>query len=430
MQDYDELMEQDAPAKPKRNLFLIGGVGCGALVALCVVIALVGVFLINRERTQLMEAAATSRAEGAYEAAIGSLETLISDHAESDEAEEARKLIPEIQLEWGKALRDGGEFEEALALYDVVRKGGNRSDAVSTAVFQTRNEWGDALIEVGDFEAALGQFETVLDKTLETTAEYGQARSGVAQAYIGRAEQFVESGDVPSAYSDYSYVFDNYDSGDASEQALTSFGTNMVTPLYAFAAGKEQDGVYSDAALGYEAITLYAPESPEAVEANKRLPEAYFKWARSLADEGEYEQAVETYELLLASYPDSAFVRKAEQGLVDARVAAVEASGTAGVLPPPQAASSASDGSDTATYSVENDTVCPILLLASGPGSQSLQIPAGKLIEQEFEPGTYNIVVQTDDSMELGADCQDIIPFTGESVFEGGYIYESSFYIE
>ena len=414
----------------KRNWLLIGGLGCGGVVVLCFIVLLVGGLLLVRQRDQLLESAATHRASGNYEAAVADLQTLVSEHAESDQAAEAKSLIPQVELEWAADLRGRGEYLAALEKYGTVN-----DPAVATAknegVWETHLAWGTALLAGKKYAEALKQFNTVTNLAPEGSDVSGRAHAAIPPTYVGLAEEALAAGDIPTAYTHYTTVFENYPSGDGRELALASFATQFTAPLLAFAQSKMSSQVYSDAVFSYEALVAYAPTSPEAAEALAGLPNAYYLWARQLDEAAEYTAAIEKYEYLLATYPNSEFTDKAQKGMIDAQVAAVNASGDAGQLPSPSRGGSGSgSAADTATYIVENDTVCPILLLASGPGSQSLTIPAGQTTESEFLPGTYNVVVQVDGEDKLSADCQNIIPFTGEYIFDGGYEYNSSFYIE
>lgn len=380
---------EESPVEEKkggRNFLKFGAIGCGGLIVLCILFSVGAYLYTERQKTQLMDAAAESRASGNYEVAINNLNQLIDEFPDSEEAADAQATIPEVELEWAIALN-----------------------------------------ESGDYAAAQEKLESLMTTESGTIAD--DARANMAFSYVGLAEQAITNGDVPAAYANYFNVFDEYGSGDGRQAAIDSFAANFLGPLFEFAQNKENDGVYSDAALGYSAIAEYAPDSVEAAQARALIANAYYGWGLQLADEGSFDEAIEKLEIVVNEYASSEVATAAGEALIDVRVAAVAASGTAGSLPAPLAAGEG-DGSDTATYDVENDTICPILLLASGPGSQSLKIPAGTTIQSEFIPGTYNIVVQTDDNEELTDYCQDIIPFTGESIFEGGYIYESSFYIE
>lgn len=380
----------DGPAveekKGGRNFLKFGAIGCGGLIVLCILFSVGAYLYTERQKTQLIDAAAENRASGNYEEAINNLNQLIDEFPDSEEAADARATIPEVELEWGVALN-----------------------------------------ESGDYTAAQEKLQSLMATESGPVAD--NARANLAFSYVGLAEQAITNGDVPGAYANYLNVFDEYGSGDGRQAALDSFAANFVGPLFEFAQSKENDGVYSDAALGYSAIAEYAPDSVEAAQARALIANAYYSWGVQLADEGSFDEAIEKLEIVVNEYPNSEAAVAAAESLIDTRVAAVAASGEAGALPAPLAAGGG-EGGDTATYDVENDTICPILLLASGPDSQALKIPAGTSIQSEFVPGTYNVVVQTDDDEELSDYCQDIIPFTGEYAFEGGYIYESSFYIE
>lgn len=430
MNETNPFPDSTTATKPKRNWLIYGGLGCGGLVVICFIALLVGGLWLNRQKTQLMEAAASNRASGNYETAVANLEQVIADYSDSEEAAEARSTIPQVKLEWAASLREQGEYQAALNKYEELGDDAAVARTRSEGEWATYLAWGQALLTEARFAEAIKRLERVVAEAPAGSELANQAHELIPSGYLGVADTALAAGDVQGAFSAYDTIFANYATGNGREQALTSFATHMAAPLATFAAEQMRASQFAEAVAAYEGLVAYAPATSQAAEAEAQLPSAYYSWARQLADTGDYETAIAKYEYLLATFPNSSFQSKAEKGLIDAQVAAVNASGTAGNLPSPRSSGGVTTGDDTALYIVENDTVCPILLLASGPSSQSLAIPAGQTIEADFEPGTYDVVVQTDDNYELTADCQDIIPFTGEYIFEEGYEYNSSFYIE
>lgn len=405
----------------------IFGLGCLGLVVLACALATGIWFLGSWQSQQLFASAETNRTAGDYEATVTDLEKLIADYDAYDEAQAARALLPEVQLEWAGALRDQGEFETALARYDEVG-GVSFAERVAEGKLETRLDWGEALIAEGKFDEALAQFEQVMDEAGPDSVHFDRARAALPEAYVGLAEKALAAGDIPKAYAHLTYMFDNYRAGSGREKALASF-QSLAESLYEFAQQNAVDGDYVDAALALSAIVAYAPEATITPQAQAQLPELYLKQGQAAFAAEEYEAAIAAFQTLLDDHPDSEQVVEAEKGLVDAQVAAINQSGTAGELPAPQASGGTTSEDLFATYDIENDTTCSIVVLLSGPESQAIALDAQTIQQIDLEPGTYNVVVKTDESADLPSDCRDIIPFTTETLFESGWIYESSFYI-
>ncbi len=399
--------------------------GCGGLVAL-VVLAVAAWFIYDMmQSASLLAAAKEKQAQGDYEGAVSDLQTLMTEYSSFNEADEAAVLLPQVRFEWADALREQGEFEEALQRFDQVGDPA-RAEEIAEGKLQTRLEWGEALVEEQQFAEAQQQFDQVMTEA-QTGPLYDQARAALPDVYIGLSEESFEQGDVATAFAHLSNVFENYQSGEGRQQAIESF-QQLVEPLYTTAQQQRGVGEFAQAESAMVAIINYAPEHSLTAQIQSELPALYFEWGQALAAAERYEEASGVYQHLLDTYPESEFTPQATTALIDARVAAIGQSGQAGQLPPPQAA--AASGDSSVTYEVANDTVCTIEVLMSGPTSQALTLQAQTSNQVQLEAGTYNLVVQIDETASTGSDCQDVIPFTGESVFESGTVYQSSFYIE
>jgi tetratricopeptide (TPR) repeat protein len=401
--------------------------GCGGFIGVVALVVAAWFLYDMLQSSNLLASARANREAGNYAAAVQELQTLQSDYSSFGAADEARALLPQVRLEWANALRDQGAYAEALLRYDEVADLA-LADVIAQGKQQTRLEWGNALLQEGEFARAQEQFDQVLAEAEEGSPIYNEARAALPAVYVGLAEEALAEGDVTRAFANLSTVLRDYQSGEGRERALASF-RSMVEPLYAAAQQQRSSSNYTQAEPMLVAIANYAPDDPLAAQVESELPAFYFEWGNALFAAEQFEDAVGVYEHLLETYPESEFAPQANAALIDAQVVAIRRSEAAGALPAPQASGGSGDAS-TVTYEVENDTECPIVVLMSGPQSQALRLAASAIDEVELEAGLYTLVVKTDEEAGLGPPCQDIIPFTGESTFESGTIYRSSFYIE
>lgn len=420
-----------APVQPQKK----GGVGnvirgCILVVVGLVALSCIGIFGAYLfqvwQSNNLLATAKEKQTNGDYAGAVSNLETILADYKSLDAAQEASTLLPQANLNWANALREEGKFEEALNRYDKVSDKALASE-VQEGQLETRLDWGDALVKKSQFADAQEQYEQVLSVAEAGTSLGDRARAALPEVYVGLAEEAREAGDVATAFEHLNYVFENYQTGDGRDKAVASFG-QLAEPLHALAQQDRSKKNYDAAERALTAILQHTPDTPLATEVQGELPALYFEWGQALASAEEFDKAAEVYQRLLTTYPDSELAAQATTALIDAQVAAITRSGEAGSLPPPQA--TGNSGGEQAVYDVTNDTVCPIVVLMSGPQSQQVKLDPKANQQVEVTPGAYNIVVKTDDGVQLSSDCQNIIPFTGENTLESGMIYQSSFYIE
>ncbi len=416
----------ESPKKGKGRIVKTIAIGCAGMLTLIVLSCLGIVAYVSFQQNRLLNTAQENYADGNYAAAVENLETLIEEHELSDQAEEAGELLPQVRLDWGAALREEQNFADSLARYDEVTNPAF-AERAAEGQFETRLAWGTVLLAESDFAAAQEQFEQILNEASEDSPFYDQARAALPDVYVSLAEEAYAGGDTATAFQRLNYVFENYQSGAGRDKALASF-TEMVPAFYELAQQQRSNGQFADAELELLAIANLTPNTEQAQQIQAEFPAFYMEWGNALAADENFAEAADVYEFLIANYPESEFVAQANGAMVDARVAAVARSGQAGELPAPEVG--ASSGAGTASYDITNDTVCPIEVLMSGPQSQVVKLAASTNQQVDFEPGTYSLVVQIDDAEELTRDCQDVTPFSNETLFEGGMIYYSSFYIE
>ncbi|NJK78772.1 MAG: tetratricopeptide repeat protein [Chloroflexaceae bacterium] len=438
-----------APAPQKGGRTRTFFIGCGVTAAL-LVLGFIGIAVLGSMAAQraaaLLTTAREQQAAGDYDTALTTLDSVFTDYGTYDAADEARGLYPQLQLESAAALREDGQFEPSLERYDevlsaayaerfdagseeyadAVEQAAALTDDATTGKLETRLAWGESLTSEGDFAAAQEQIEQVINEAAAGSDIDERARAALPAVYIGRAEEAMTAGDAATAFERLDFVLTNYQSGPGREAALASFAT-MAEPFYGQAQQHITAGEFATAEDLLVGVINYAPDAPIVSQIRSELPTLYLNWGAAAAAAGNYEEAIGVYEFLIAEFPESELVPQAQTALVDARVAAVAASGTAGELPPPQA--SGSTGGETSTYDVTNDTVCPILVLLSGPQSQAVEVPSQQNTQFEVQPGIYNLVVQIDEEQTTAPNCMDIIPFTNQSTFDPGFIYTSSFFI-
>lgn len=411
----------------KRSCLKTGGLGCGGIVVILLLLVVGFSFYQVKLSNDLLTSAQEHHATGNYALALSDLQTLIADYETLEVAKEGKALLPQVQLDWAEALREEGSFEEALARYDEVSSD-ELADQVALGKQETLLAWGDALLAQQAFAKAQENFEQVLAEAEAGTTQANRARTGLADVYVGLSEQTLAAGDVATAYEYLSVVLENYQTGPSRDKALASFA-QQAQALYELAQ-QERSKLDFASALGFlSAIVTYNAESELAAQVESELPAFYFEWGEALANAELYTDAIDVYQHLLKSYPESEFSEPANAALVDAQVAAITSSGTAGALPPPQDTGEKTGGT-LSMLDISNDTVCPLIVLMSGPQSEAMKVAPETNQQTELPAGTYNMVVKSDDSEQLDAYCQNITPFATESILESGGIYKSNFIIE
>jgi len=413
-----------APQGPSRLKRV--ALGCGGAIGL-VIVLFFAVFLYQMwQASSLLESAKAMRAAANYEGSVSDLLTLIADYKSFDEAKEATTLLPEVRLDWAKALREQGKFEDSLARYDEISSP-EQTEKVATGKLETHLAWGGALVGEKKFDDALTHYSEVLNKAPKCSDLAQRAVDALPDAYVGLADTALASGDAATSFKHLSFVFDNYPSGPGYEKAVASFA-NLAQPLYDLAQQQRTSGQYADADKELTAITTHAPNSALAQQVQGAVPAFYYEWGQALPNDKQYDEAVKVYKLLLKTYPESEAAKQAQTAMIDAEVAGIASSGQAGALPAPEAAGSS--GAELATYEITNDTVCPLTVLMSGPQSQAVKLDPKTTNKVDIAAGSYQVVVKINDELSQSDACSNVTPYTGATPFESGMIYSSSFYIE
>lgn len=429
-----------SPAAPTRQRAQRRSGGWLTIVAgilLVVLVVVAGwVFFDYYQSTTLLAAARTQYGARNYAAAAGSLQRLMSEYDRWEAASEARMLLPQVRLDWARALHAQGQYAEALALYDAV-DAPNLAAEVLEGGLQARLDWGQALLESGDFAAARDQFAAVQATAAPQggLVQFGEldarASAALPRAWLGLAEQALAMGDPIAAYGYLRSVLQAAPTEAEQEQARAIFA-RLAQPLYDQAQQERSREQFAAAQQKLRDILAYAPATPVATQVGAELPAFYLEWGQALARAGQFAEAAQTYRALVQTYPDSAAAPEAAQRLVDAEVAAIIGSGAAAWLPAPQASATPESQSATATYALVNETNCPLLLLMSGPDSQAVPLAANTGNDVEVAAGDYRIVVRIHAEAEGGvsSQCEAVLPFTNETTFASGIIYQSAFYLD
>lgn len=197
---------------------------------------------------------------------------------------------------------------------------------------------------------------------------------------------------------------------------------NTSEQLYRKAMALASEGQQVEAVTILERIT-------DPAYANKvytALAQIYLDWGKQLEAEGNYDLAIEKYQIVLDEFSDSVLAAQAREGIERVEVArelakiAALPSDERGDLPPPEGVIVAGLGDPVLI--IENGTGYVLTLLYKGPIVTRLVLQPGEVTEITLRPGTYEIAATVPDP--------SVVPFYGTATFETDYTYESFFYIE
>lgn len=408
---------------------------------LCALLCLAGCSQLATNDTDTAEAqaqalltqAAEQEAAGDTQAAIQTLQQINAAYGASQAAVTAQQEMSRLLLAEAEAQRTAGNYEAALQAYGGINDPALLAQA-DTAVVETYLEWVTALLAADQFDTAATQLTTLQNLRGDDPDVRQKTAVLHAELALAQGQAALADGDIPTAYVNYTAVLsqDPAQIGDIHDTAVASFQTDLADPLFAYGQERATAADYSKAALAFEAIAQYGPDSLIA-PAEAQAAEMTLRWGEALLAEQDFPGASEKFEYVLAFYPQSDSAATAEARWADAQVAQVQASGVAGQLPAPEssATSGASHESDTATavYRVQNDTPCPILILLSGPQSQVVRLSPTAVQETTIAAGAYGVVVQPDQAANLSDTCRDISPFLGEYNLTSGTTYTSRFFV-
>lgn len=197
---------------------------------------------------------------------------------------------------------------------------------------------------------------------------------------------------------------------------------NTSEQLYRKARTLASEGQQAKAVAILERIT----DPAYADKVHTALAQIYLDWGKQLEAEGNYDLAIEKYQIVLDEFSDSVLAAQAREGIERVEVAkeldkiAALPSDERGDLPPPEGVIVAGLGDPV--LMIENGTGYVLTLLYKGPIVTRLVLQPGEVTEITLRPGAYEIAATVPDP--------SVVPFYGTATFETDYTYESFFYIE
>lgn len=197
---------------------------------------------------------------------------------------------------------------------------------------------------------------------------------------------------------------------------------NTSEQLYRKAMALASEGQYAEAVATLERIT----DQTYVDQVRAALAQIYLDWGKQLEAEGNYDLAIEKYQIVLDEFSDSTLAAQAREGIERVEVAkeldkiAALPSDERGDLPPPEGVIVAGLGDPV--LMIENGTGYVLTLLYKGPIVTRLVLQPGEVTEITLRPGAYEIAATVPDPT--------VVPFYNTTVLETDYVYESYFYIE
>jgi len=164
--------------------------------------------LLNDSSAKAAEAlyawAQEERAAGQFDSAIKNLDTLTGTFPSSAKAANAASDIPQVYLEWGKALEAGGDFANAETEFKSVfqtdpnsQVAGSSSNQLQAILPDFYKNWAANLISQGKYEEAVLHYQSALD--LVSGENLQTIRDGLANTQAKWALYFSSTGDFTRA---------------------------------------------------------------------------------------------------------------------------------------------------------------------------------------------------------------------------------------
>jgi tetratricopeptide (TPR) repeat protein len=141
--------------------------------------------------------------EKRYGDAIGKLNALIKDYADTAAAMDAQPILPQAHLGWAKELEGKGSYSKAAEEYDNaidtdLSQAPDGPAAQARAAFPgLQLKWADELISQGEYSSAVSHYQTAAQSSPPTdlaTINDKMANAYVKWAYaLGSADKFFEA---------------------------------------------------------------------------------------------------------------------------------------------------------------------------------------------------------------------------------------------
>jgi outer membrane protein assembly factor BamD (BamD/ComL family) len=355
-------------------------------------------------------------------------------------------------LDGARAAHAAGDCAAAIDRYHAVSA--RFELTLSPVVRAAQREVGECATLVlaetdlseGDHDGAVAGFDGYLARYPEG-AHVERARGGRAEAYLQRAGVFaqtvaadVTSGEAPGnlldrALEDYAVVVRQHP-GSRQAQAVPQ----ALAELYE--ATDPEPGCAAVPVL--DAFTRMAglePAPPVAARAAEALPEALFRCGTDQYDDEAYDDAIDSLERLIDTYPDHPRAAAAADTLIAADVAATR-QGETGELDQPLEVGTTARG--RAVVEIVNDSPETLEILVSGPSPETATVEAcaGCQVRSSLPlfgtgtcgvgdvpvttlrlaPGRYEVVVRA----RSGGG---VTPYSGSWRLRSGTAYSSCFYV-
>jgi tetratricopeptide (TPR) repeat protein len=298
----------------------------------------------------------------------------------------------------------------------------------------------------GDHDGAVARFDGYLARYPEGV-HVERARGGLAEAHFRRAGVFAQTvaaevarGEAPGTYldralEDYAAVAQQH-AGSPQAQAVPQ----ALAELYE--ATDPQPGCAAVPVLdAFTGLAGLEPAPPVAARAAEALPEALFRCGTDRYDDEAYDDAIDSLERLIDTYPDHPRAAAAADTLIAADVAATQ-QGETGELDQPLEVGTAARG--TAVVEIVNDSPETLEILVSGPSPDSATVEAcadcpvrsslplfgtvscgvGDVptTTLRLTPGRYEVVVRARSD-------GGVTPYAGSWRLRSGTAYSSCFYV-
>ncbi len=145
-----------------------------------------------------------------YDAALATLNQIVSNYAEVPSASEAWTLIPSVYTSSGTDLREAGNFEQAEQVFSDFQDwalGNQQTEHISHAqseLVQTYWKWGLSYLDQKQYEAALAKLELAVaadpQSKLESAAE---VKASQRKVYIDWGNDLLKQGNFEAAIQKY-----------------------------------------------------------------------------------------------------------------------------------------------------------------------------------------------------------------------------------
>lgn len=194
-----------------------------------------------------------------------------ADDVIEDSQAGAQAAIPEVFIEWDRALAQEKDYEEYIKKYQaILRIHRNLINNTQAQVTLDRiyREWADHLREMEDCEGRIETYQSTMQGYPDRLSR-NQAKAILAEMYYEWATQLRKMRDYKGAIGKYEIVVEEY------------------------------------------------PDSPSGLQAKATMAEIYSEWAIQLREAEEYEKAIEKYQIILREYPSTSSAAQAETAMAE-----------------------------------------------------------------------------------------------------------------